>query len=189
VSIFIPNIPQAGDDPKQSQLQLLGNFQKLNSDWQVNHVALTAGNKSGYHTLINFAGVQDSAPSISGENSALYPKLLDSVAQLFFKNSDEEIQLTGLEVVNPGDGTSADFGITTPWGLIINFGTALFIQSPGVSVTWAIPFSSSSTVYGIYATTTAERDGLYVEPVDRHGFKGFLDSGGGQTTYYLAIGE
>jgi len=48
------SIPQATDDPTQSQAQFLANFGILNTDFSVNHQPFTSGNNPGLHTQIQF---------------------------------------------------------------------------------------------------------------------------------------
>lgn len=136
MSVYNPNIPQANDDPTDSQADLLGNFGKLNTDWQVNHVPLTSGANNGFHTLIKFPNVV-STPGVSGLQSALYPQLGSSgFPELFFINALKAVQLTSLPVTTSG----TDNGITTPWGLIFNAGS---VASGTTTVTFAIPFASA----------------------------------------------
>lgn len=97
---YHPNIPQATDDPTVSQSQLLNNFGKMNTDFAINHVALTAGGNNGFHKLVQFTNVLSSDPSVTGVQSALYPKNVDGNPQLFFRNTTQIYPLTGLKVIN-----------------------------------------------------------------------------------------
>ena len=97
---YHPNIPQPGDDPTVSQGQLLDNFGKINTDFSVNHVALTAGGNNGFHTLVQFTNVLATDPAVSGVQSAVYPKSVNGSPQLFFRNISKIYPLTGLNVVN-----------------------------------------------------------------------------------------
>jgi len=97
---YHPSIPQATDDPSISQGQLLDNFGKLNTDFAVNHVAFTAGGNNGFHKLVQFTNVLAADPSVSGVQSAVYTKTVNSAPQLFFNNSTNVYPLTGLAFVN-----------------------------------------------------------------------------------------
>jgi hypothetical protein len=98
---YHPNIPQANDDPTVSQGQLLDNYGKMNTDFGVNHVPLTAGANNGFHTLVQFPTVLVSDPAVSGLQSALYPKAdVNNIPQLFFENLNVVYQLTNLPFVN-----------------------------------------------------------------------------------------
>lgn len=136
--VYNPNIPQPNDDPTQSQSSILQNFGKINSDWLVNHVALTAGANNGFHTLVEYAGVLGSDPTVSGLQSSVYPKngLTTGIPQLFFNNFLSSFQLTGLDVVN---GTIS--GLTT--------GATTTITSPGHGMTG----SPSVTFYNVGGVT------------------------------------
>lgn len=97
---YHPNIPQATDDPTVSQSQLLDNFGKMNTDFAINHVALTAGGNNGFHKLVQFTNVLASDPVVTGVQSAVYPKNVDGSPQLFFNNVTQVYPLTGLRVIN-----------------------------------------------------------------------------------------
>lgn len=110
---YHPNIPQANDDPSVSQNDILENFQKINSDFNVNHIPYTAGANNGFHTKVQFPTGLNADPGATGVQSALYPKIVATVAQLFFQNSQTVYQLTNLPFVNgtiqnviPGANTS-----------------------------------------------------------------------------------
>ncbi len=133
---FNPNIPQPNDDPTASQSDLLGNFGKLNSDWQVNHVPLTSGGNNGFHKMVQFPNVLSVDPTVTGLQSAVYPKVgFDTFPALFFKNASAVYQLTNLPVVTVG----TNYGIVTPWGFTINAGS---VPSGVTTVTFAIPFTN-----------------------------------------------
>lgn len=97
---YHPNIPQATDDPTVSQSQLLDNFGKMNTDFAINHVALTAGGNNGFHKLVQFTNVLPTDPVVTGVQSAVYPKNVDGSPQLFFNNVSQVYPLTGLRVIN-----------------------------------------------------------------------------------------
>ena len=97
---YHPNIPQATDNPTVSQGQLLDNFGTLNTDFAINHVAFTAGGNAGFHKLVQFTNVLLADPSVTGSQSAIYPKSVSGEPQLFFNNPITVYQLTGLPFVN-----------------------------------------------------------------------------------------
>lgn len=156
---YNPNIPQASDDPGQSQSQMLTNFGKIASSMAVNHVPLTSGGFNGFHTKVQFPdGISEPAPT--GTESILFPFTVSGKVQLVFKNATQRFQLTGLPIVTPGAGSATDYGVVTPWGLTINFGTKIISGSNTGVTTFAIPFSqvisclaSPTTVQGVLAIT------------------------------------
>lgn len=179
---YNPNIPQPNDDPTASQADLLGNFGKLNTDWAINHVPLTSGGNNGFHKFIQFPNVLSVDPTVTGLQSAVYPKLgPDSLPALFFKNAAKLYQLTNLPVVTSG----TNFGIITPWGFTINAGQ---IASGTLSVTFAIPFTNGM----IY---TAELTAKQGSPLTNYSISTINGTGFTLTTqvnsafYYLAIGN
>lgn len=141
---YHPNIPQSTDDPTSSQQDLLDNFAKIASDFAINHIPLTAGSNNGTHTKVFFPTGLSGDPNLASPASSLYSKIITGVAQLFFQNGNAPqnvSQLTGLPVANSG----TNYGIATPWGITINFGSAN-AANPG-SITFAKPMGASATIY------------------------------------------
>lgn len=124
---YNPNIPQAGDDPTLSQVQLLNNFGQLNSQWGVNHILLTAGANNGQHTKVFFNAPLGANPNLSQPQASLYTKTGSTGnSELFYQNgstSSNVVQLTHLPAVTTTPGAQG-FGFVTPWGLIMNMGLA-----------------------------------------------------------------
>lgn len=188
MTIYIPNIPQPNDDPTQSQSQLLGNFGKLNTDFSVNHVPFTAGGNNGTHTIVNFPVTQNADPTPAGLASALYTKTVNSLGELFFTNSSFVRQLTDLPLINSG----TSYGITTPWGLIINFGVGTATSS-GNPNNFAIPFPNSCFSVVANVINSANPVGAAVvipgggPPITS--FKLFNNNAMPFGCYYIAIGN
>lgn len=117
---YNPSIPQANDDPSDSQLQLLNNFSSLNTQFNVNHIPFSAAVNRGYHTKIFFPdGVPD--PNLISPLSSLYTKIVAGKAQLFFQNNSnasDVVQLTNLPITTTG----TNYAFKTPWGLTIECG-------------------------------------------------------------------
>lgn len=185
---FNPNIPQANDDPTASQSDLLGNFGKLNTDWAVNHIPLTSGGNNGFHKFIQFPTVLSVDPTVTGQQSAVYPKSSGGSPALFFKNASSVFQLTNLPVTTSG----TNYGIVTPWGFTINAGS---IPSGSLTptVTFAIPFTNG-VVY------TAEITAQQGSSLTNYSITSLITSGMAVTGlnlstqvasgfYYLAIGR
>ena len=88
------NIPQASDDPSDSQASLLTNFQVLNTAISVNHNALSASGQ-GKHKFLQMPE-QGSAPTTSANEAGLYTKEADSVTCLFYRQESDgtEVRLT-----------------------------------------------------------------------------------------------
>jgi len=185
MTVYNPNIPQPNDDPTASQNDLLQNFGKLNTDWAVNHVALTLGGNNGLHTKVQFPNVLSVDPTVTGLQSCVYPKLgPDSRPALFFNNALNVYQLTNLPVVN----VATDFGIVTPFGFTINAGS---IASGVTSVTFAVPFTNAQ----IY-TAELTQSSMTIPPTTNqyaitaiNGTTMTISSTSATTFYYLVIGN
>lgn len=162
---FHPNIPQPGDDPSNSQADLLDNFGKINTDFQVNHVPLTSGGNSGFHTFVQYSNVLSSNPVIAGLQSALFPKLGSSGnPELFFSNGNNFpriVQMTNLTVANgtitlalqsnPCQITSPNHGLTTGDQIVISDVLGM-INLNGNTYTVTVLNANQFTLNGVNAT-------------------------------------
>lgn len=92
---FNPNIPLAGDFLAVSQKQILANYQAIANTFLINHVPLTAEKNIGMHDALTLRP-QNSDPTTSANQSAIYNKLVSTVPQLFFRPSSNQtpIQLS-----------------------------------------------------------------------------------------------
>jgi len=98
MTTYNPNIPQPGDLISNSQPQILGNFDQLNTQFGIDHVAFNtgSGNGTGYHKVISIPVVQGSAPALpSGASPGImYTKTAQGASQLFWRNANDEQQIT-----------------------------------------------------------------------------------------------
>lgn len=108
------DIPQANDNPSESQGQILGNFQALNTFLAVNHVSLNDGDE-GKHTFLQMPE-QSSAPSTAADEVAVYAKEYNSVASLFFRQES-----SGTEQVLTAPTTFATAGRAYFGGLLVQW--------------------------------------------------------------------
>lgn len=117
------DIPEASDDPSQSQGQILANFQALNTFLSVNHVALNDGDQ-GKHKFVQMPE-QGSAPATAANEGALYTKAVSGVTQLFFReeSSGSERQLTS------SFSAATNGTLTIPGGLLIQWGLASAVNT------------------------------------------------------------
>lgn len=83
------DIPQASDDPSQSQGQILANFQALNTFLSVNHVDINDPTQ-GQHKFLQMPE-QASAPSTAGNTGAVYTKEVSGATQLFLEMNLMEV--------------------------------------------------------------------------------------------------
>jgi len=135
MSTYIPNIPQPSDNPSQSQDQILQNFQSINTVNSVNHVAFNDSDQ-GKHKFLQMPQ-QSSAPITAADEAAIYTKDISGLAQLFFREESNGIerQLTNLPITTVGTNK----GITTPWGIKINWGTYSTLAT-SLAITFAVAF-------------------------------------------------
>lgn len=130
MSFYTPSIPQSGDDPKVSQAQILGNFSRLNSDFNEDHISFSSTVNRGQHRKVTFQNVLGSDPDKSANIASLYTKTFAAAPELFFQNNNtanDVFQLTNIAV--PNTGTNWTF--VTPWGLQVMIG-----QSTGGTITF-----------------------------------------------------
>lgn len=128
-------IPAAGTKIKNTYSLLAQNFSQLNTQFSVDHVALTAGSDNGEHKQVTFETTR-ADPVLSGTKGMVYTKdtsiinPADTGRALFFAqkpNATAQLirQLTDLPLitVNVGAGAGGNFQyIDTPWGLRFMFG-------------------------------------------------------------------
>jgi len=118
--VFLPNIPQPTDDQSNSQGQLLGNNQQLDTSFAVDHYAfsdLTANN--GKHKAVHL--VNQSDPTTAAGEIAIYDKLVSAIPELFMRRASNGsvIQMT---TGNPIRDFSTSGSTFLPGGFIIKFG-------------------------------------------------------------------
>ena len=178
------DIPQASDDPSQSQGQILANFQELNTFLSVNHVALNDGDQ-GKHKFLQLPE-QASAPSTGANEGGLYTKEVSGATQLFFReeSSGTERQITS------AFSAATNGSCTIPGGLVIQWGLAA-----GVGDNSQINFNSSfsTAVYNINLTLRRGDNNsryVYVRTGSETTSKFNIKSNAGSTeVYWVAIGR
>lgn len=160
-------------------------------DW----LCTTSGFEYGWHKLLQFPQPNPPTNSPTGKQSAVYtsvPAGRKQASQLFFANSNGEVQLTDLRNSSVRNITEAGIGLRTPFGYIINFGQVKF-DSDGEEYSFPIPYTSSGTIYSLTATPAKQvATGFFsVEVVSRSRFKGYFFSppiADSAKCYYFAIG-
>jgi hypothetical protein len=96
---FFNQIPQANDDPSDSQSLLLSNNSSVNAQFGYDHTALTAGVSNGFHTKVSFSG---NNPPIAPNTPAAFESITYTKAgtadvnsaQLFWQNAQTEFHLS-----------------------------------------------------------------------------------------------
>lgn len=182
MSFYTPSIPQAGDDPKVSQAQIQGNFGRLNTDFNVDHVQFTSSINRGQHRKITFQDVLAVDPNKAADIASLYTKLFNSAPELFFQNNNaasDVYQLTNLDIASSG----TRFAFTTPWGIKIHVGQ---VTASPISFAFS-PFDAAFTPY------TAILTGIAASNPKVSTFTNtqitYTPAGAGNSVYYIAMGS
>ena len=184
------NVPQSTDLISNSQSDLLGNFQAIDSGTtgtgiglSRNHVTMTDATNGGLHHEVDFyQNVSD--PTISGFVSSLYPKLVGSDSQLFFRNGAQILQLTGTSTVG------AAGSVTIQGGVIIKFGK---VTSPNNNTSVDFPAAFASSCFGVFVSggnASGTQPTININPasVSTTGFVFKMTNGPADAAYWLAIG-
>lgn len=142
-------IPLATDLISNSQAQLLANFSQLNTQFAVDHVAFNtgSGNGDGTHKKITFDNAP-AEPSPAGTVSNVFPLLVGSAQELFFKNASTEYNGAGkVQLTGPLLSTNAGY-VTIQGGLIVQWALVQILVSTG-TFTYPKPYSSFFAILGI----------------------------------------
>lgn len=131
------NIPQAADNPSQSQSQLLANFQEISTAFNLNHGDFNDASQ-GQHTFLQMPE-QGAAPATAADEGAVYTKVAGGATELFFREESNgaERQITSAFT----GGVNGSF--TLPGGLIVKWGTTTMT---GASTTVA---TGLTTLYSV----------------------------------------
>lgn len=204
---YIRNIPQPTDIISNSQGQLLGNFQAIDSGttqtgigFSRNHVTMTDATNGGLHNRIDFFQ-NISTPSISGFVSSLYPKNISSQSELSYKNGSGEVQVTsgalpiwkGGTIGTSGVSTVSSTNLTLPNGLQFSYGTGTTASNGKLAVTFNFPTNlysatitpvvqGSTIIAGNWLTTPTKTGGT----IQTTALNGTV---GAATVFWIAIGN
>ena len=175
--------PLPTQTPSQSQPLMRQNFQQIGTSYNTDHIPLTSGSNVGYSNKLTLVSQSGDPGSVAG-TGIFYTK--GSPAQAFFENAAAILQLTNLPIVVVG----ANSGLTTPFGLVINWGIVV-PSTTGTSVTFAVPFNGGGLgSLNLQAQSTVVNTlNNVVTPgnISNSGFKAY--SQGTPATYYFAIGK
>lgn len=175
------NIPAAADLLSVSQGDLLENFSQLNTQFGVDHDALTTPG-DGFHKKVTIPVPLGSDPSPAGTAGQVYTKDVSGVAQLFFANS------AGVQTLTPISSTQSTNGtMTLPNGVTLKWGNGTSTGSTTV-ITYVTPFLNN--VFGVYVqrveNTTIAYPGITINLLAGFNVYGITTA---HTFYYLAIGN
>jgi hypothetical protein len=193
---YNPNIPQSTDLISNSQSQILGNFDQLNAQFGIDHVAFNtgSGNGSGFHNKVTFVS-NISTPSITGAVSAIYPKVVSAVAEAYFVNGVGDSVLwrggsgSGIPALTQPASTPSIGQMTLPNGFMFIWG---YINTPVNGMTYTIGSAgfpnTCSNIQMTGQSTIATATPITLQLLSPTQFK-YLYGGSSITRiYYFAIG-
>lgn len=184
--VYNENIPQATDNPSQSQAQILSNFREISTAFNTNHGNFNASDQ-GKHSFLQIPE-QSSAPATSANEGGIYTKEENGSTQLFWRNESNgpEQQVTNISPNTVGNNRDWNFsdGQQMRLGTVVHNGTT-------TPVTFSSPFSNFSYIVQITPIGAASLvSGVNVQGLNINGFTLLsTTSGGGTSFYYLAIGS
>ena len=135
------NIPQASDNPSQSQAQILDNFQEISAAFNKNHGNFNAADQ-GKHSFLQIPE-QSSAPATSANEMGLYTKesSLTSVAEMFIRRESNGTEIEFTSFLGAANGwTRLPSGVLLKWGSGSGSGahTTAFPTAPTIPVFSAV---------------------------------------------------
>lgn len=149
---YTPGIPNPPNNPSADVPIMQSNATSINNIWMPDHISFN-NTAAGLHKQVTFA-LNQSAPGFVNGVSDLFVNSTAGVSgtgsNLFFQNALTIAQLTNLPITTTTPSATG-FGVTTPWGLIINWGQLVGASASGSPLTFQIPYSTNST-YAINAT-------------------------------------
>ena len=186
--VFKSNIPQPTDKLRTSQSEVLENFSKLDSIFDVNHIKYsdTTGD-AGKHTYTTFVNLTDKAlasPTTSSEELAIYVK--DDAAgapRIFYREPSDgtEQQLSGSLVAGASGECPLPGGLSLKWGqeTIVVVTTTVTYPNAYATATYSVNISS-----GKFSDSTINVEGTPTTT----GFS-IKSAHFPQTVYWMAIGK
>jgi len=211
---YLPNIPQPTDNISDSQGQILGNFQQLQTSFSVNHVPLTTASNNGKHTFIEMPtlGSDPTLPPglLSGEGT-LFVNTKSSVRELYYTPdvSGNSYRLTATSTLHfPTFSTSTNYPSATSltqfggWtflggGMLLQYGFEKLPGSSSPTGTLPFPRSFSGAPFSVQLTlnatnsATANENTIFVvgSPSSSSFVWGFTGSTSYNFFYWMAIGR
>lgn len=186
---YTSNIPQAADNPSQSQQQILDNFNEIATAVSTNHGAFNNADQ-GKHTILNM--VRQSLPQAAGATEGLlFAALVNGASELYYgKDTANAVQMTGLQP-STGGGTATSYswdfvdGLSVRLGNIIHTGT-----STNITFDTAFPNSAYVVLFSPQGAA-ALVSGNNVQNLTTTGFK-MASSGvapANSRYFYIALGR
>jgi len=129
------NIPQPTDKIKDSQNDILNNFQGIKTAWDINHVTFDLGDQ-GKHKHVTLPE-QGAAPATAANEIAMYSKqsTLTGASELFIRreSSGNELEATGASLGAIG-WSYLPSGLLIKWGVSSCTGDDTFVLPAGAGI-------------------------------------------------------
>jgi len=188
-------IPQPTDELRNSQGDILNNFQAIKTAWDINHVTFDLANQ-GKHNYVTLPE-QSAGPATAANELAIYSKqsTLTSVAELFVRkeSSGDEIEFTSAIAATPG-WTRLPSGILLKWGATTANGATTITLPTGATIpAFTTIFSVQLTIVDAGATDADEAVSVrsFATPTAFNVFASARSTTGAKAVNfeYLVIGE
>lgn len=144
---YTNSIPQATDDPSQSQSQILDNFQALNTSNSVNHVAYNDPNQ-GKHKFVQMPE-QGSSPTTDPNEGALFTRAstLTSATELVYRRASNGTAIEFTAFLGSNNGWTR-----LPSGILLKWGTATASGSSATNFPTGATIPVFTSVYSAQVT-------------------------------------
>lgn len=193
---YNPNIPLANDPFDISQVEINTNFTQLNTIFGIDHVAFNALSNQGEHKKVVFNAVLGADPALIYPKAQAYSKAVadgaDNFAELFFESTkstgagdDIVRQLTGLKATTHAVNGN-HWGVSTPWGFILNWGRISTVAIGGTTVGFAIPMTTLHSIVASGHYNDGTKGNITTENETSANFKAYTSNT--CAAYYFAIG-
>lgn len=168
---YHPTIPQATDDPSNSQADLLDNFGKINADFAINHVPLTDGGNQGQHTkvLIPVPLAYTADPNLLPNQTSLYVKTAAlGTNELFFQNGNLPNPSTFLPTIGLNVRQLTNLPVMN--GTITNV-TQVGGNAQITSANHGLALGNQVTIAGVYGATQVNQSTTVAAVIDVNNFQ------------------
>ncbi len=159
---YLPNIPQANDQLRISQGDILGNFGAINSYVGVNHVPFNTGVDDGKHNVVTMTE-QTALPAFLPTETAIYNTvdLITNINQTFVHTKtlagSADIPFTASFLGTHAPLNDADGWTYLPSGILIKW---TYLSGPGGLNSFNVPFGANNgpAFTNIFAVSLTIRD-------------------------------
>lgn len=207
MTMYQPNIPTGLVNLDEDYLNILHNFQQLNTTYGVNHVAFADVPGNGKHTFVEMKDNTMIPAGLAADEGTLYTKTNTGVTDLFYTPdiSTNEYQLTRtISASFTRFGTNLSYGSPPvtftqtggwtflPGGLLMQYGFYGKTGALGTSGTIQFPVAFTSGVFSITNSlkrTSSGNQSVTINTVGLNSFTFLSSSSASDGIYWQAIGN